>query len=394
MKINKITFLLLLNIICFTSWSQIIITEVHFDTPYEENNDLRDVFHHHLGEYIELYNYSDKDISLKEWSITDYIGKFKFPDDAVINSGDFLIIAFRDEGAINLGVNIPNFPNNNYFPIMFPNTQGQESKIIYQDKIILRNAFETIRTHVGFINTTNCNNFKIQEITVGYGYPDGTENNSSDAVTLPLGYDFYSSTSVHLASNGLYEIGSPTPLQSDYLPAIQNFETIPTVLDALFTNYNFITWEEYSNEILLNTCSLVISEIDQSPSGFYEVEGLCFNYDVSGNTTSIVNCDPDDEVPVTTTEYTESEIEEIDSKIYLFPNPTYSILNVTWDASINGKLTEMQVTNSNGVNINITTISPTQSGTTVDLSFYPTGLYIIKFELDTGQFISRNVIKI
>lgn len=394
MNLKKLLLISILNLFSFCGWSQIVITEVHFDTPYEEEN-LNNVGHHHLGEYIELYNYSNKNITLKGWSITDYIGKYSFPNDAVINSGDFLIIAFRDEGALIHGIDIPNLSSNNYFPELFPNTVGQESKIIYQDRIMLRNLYETLRVHVGYIGSTNCNNFKIDEKMFGeYGTAMSTLFFDAESVNNPSTYDFYSSTSVHLGSNGEFFTASPTPLQSDYLPPIQDFETIPTVLDALFTNYNTITWEEYSNEILFNTCGLTISDISQTPSSVYQTDGLCFNYDVSGNTTSVDYCTPTNIVSVPTSGYSASEIDEIDSKIILHPNPTYSVVNVSWDGSINGKIVEMQVSNSSGVSISTTLITPTQSSTSFDLSSYPTGLYIVRFTLDSGQFISRNIIKL
>lgn len=394
MNLKSILFLSLLNLFCFYGWSQIVITEVHFDTPYDEEN-LNGNGHHHLGEFIELYNYSDKDITLNGWSITDYIGKYSFPNGVVINSGDFLIIAFRDEAALAYGIDIPHLSNNNYFTALFPTTVGQESKIIYQDRIILRNLYETLRLHIGYIGTTNCNNFNIDEKKFGeYGTAMSTLFFDVESVNNPSTYDFYSSTSVHLGSDGEFYTASPTPLQADYLPAIQNFETIPTVLDALFSNYSSITWEEYSNEILFNTCGLTISDISQSPSGLYQTDGLCFNYDVSGNTTIVTYCTPNNIVPVPISGYSASEIDEIDSKIILHPNPTYSFVNVTWDGSISGKIIEMQVTNSSGVSINVTSILPTQSSTSFDLSSQPTGLYIVRFQLDSGQFISRNIIKL
>ncbi|WP_445721382.1 lamin tail domain-containing protein [Flavobacterium sp.] len=382
----------LIILFVFNGFSQIVITEIHFDTPYNENFSV-DRDYHHIGEYIELYNYSDRDISLKGWSLTDYIGKYQFPDDAMILSGDYLIIAYRDSEPLQQFNSIPGLSSINYFTQIFPTTIGKENKILYQDKIILRNQRETIRLHVGNIDSTNCNNYKIQEISMGYGYPF-ERNISTQAYNSPSTYNFYTSSSIHLDNNGHYIEDRPSPLNSDYLPPIQSFETISTVLDALFSNYNHITWENYSNEMLSMTCPLVINKIEQIPSSSYSNHGICFNYDNSGNTTAISDCDPEDQTPLNSTEYSASVLEEINSKIILYPNPTYSSITITWDSSINGVINEIQVSNSSGVTFVTTPVSSTDTEATFDLSMQPTGIYIVRFVLNTNQFLSRNVMKI
>ncbi len=69
-------------------YSQIMITEVYYNTPYNEKlhftkkvngvttSELMDAVKHHRGEFIEIYNYSDKDISLKNWYIKDLLKNF------------------------------------------------------------------------------------------------------------------------------------------------------------------------------------------------------------------------------------------------------------------------------------------------------------------------------
>ena len=390
MKFYKI-FLVFFIITHFSSVSQIMITEVHFDTPYDEEN-YRERQHHHIGEYIELYNFSDKDIPLKGWAITDYIGKYEFPENTVIASGDFLIIAYREE-QLSTVQPIPNLPTN-YFQAIFPNTVGQENKILYQDRIILRNAYETLRLHIGYIDGAYCNLFKVEQKLVG---KYGSSYNlifSSDATENPQLYDFYSSVSTHFNPDGSSYDSNPTPLMADNLPPIQDFETINTVLNALEENYNNITWEKYSDELLYNTCPLVITTVEQMPSDTYFTDGVCFNYDNSGNTITVLDCDPDDETPVSSSEYTASELDEINSKIILYPNPTYSTITISWDSTINGKISQTQTSNSSGINLTDETITPTQTGTSIDLTIYSSGIYIVKFVLDSGQFISRNVIKL
>lgn len=123
----------------------------------------------------------------------------------------------------------------------------------------------------------------------------------------------------------------------------------------------------------------------------------CFSHDASGNLVSTFLCDENNERTNDSGqafEYGSSELEEIASKIILYPNPTSTTVNVQWDGSINGKITQMQVFNTGGINISNTTILVSQSSTVIDLSYQPTGIYIVRFLLDSGQFISKNVMKI
>ena len=77
MRIKITTFLLVL-IFSQNFYSQITITEIYYDTP--DNEKLRfikkvnglatqeeiEAVKHHRGEFIEIYNYSDKDVNLKD----------------------------------------------------------------------------------------------------------------------------------------------------------------------------------------------------------------------------------------------------------------------------------------------------------------------------------------
>jgi hypothetical protein len=92
--------------------------------------------------------------------------------------------------------------------------------------------------------------------------------------------------------------------------------------------------------------------------------------------------------------YSASQIADIDSKILLYPNPTSNVVNVTWDAAVCGKIIKMDTSNPSGVNVSSLVINNTQTAEIIDLSNKPTGIYIVKILLDSGQFLSKNIIKI
>lgn len=146
----------LLLLFCFISFSltkaQVVITEVYYDTPYLEDIYLYtnlgllnpNPYYYNLGEYIELYNYSTEDIPLKGWMIGDKVSKYQFPDNAIIHSGEFIVVVYRPKN------------NNIPFTTYFPTTLGKELQIYYQDKMFLNNKSEELRLMVGFIRGIDC----------------------------------------------------------------------------------------------------------------------------------------------------------------------------------------------------------------------------------------------
>ena len=154
------------------------------------------------------------------------------------------------------------------------------------------------------------------------------------------------------------------------------------------------TWESHSYRILSNTCPDNIANVSQTPTDTYLTVGKCFNYDASGNYINSNDCQPVIIITNPNPEYTQAELNDINSKIVLSPNPTTGFISATWDATISGKITEIQVFNSSGINLFNLPITATQMSETINLGALPTGVYIVKFKLDRQQFINRNVIKI
>ncbi|WP_374360396.1 DUF6443 domain-containing protein [Cloacibacterium sp.] len=112
---------------------QVHISEVYFDTYFNEGS--QDEYHHH-GEFIELYNRSSQSVDLSNWMLLDYSGRgsFTIPQGTTILANDFIVIAY--------GTTSGNYSND--FPILFPSALGKESKIVYQQSIMLKNGREGV----------------------------------------------------------------------------------------------------------------------------------------------------------------------------------------------------------------------------------------------------------
>ena len=96
--------------------AQIAITEVYYDTPFIERYNKNSKAH--LGEFIELFNYSSKDIDISGWRLSDNMTSYYFPNGTKIKSNDFLIIAKK-------------ISSSSYFFDLFPNEKsGNENKVL------------------------------------------------------------------------------------------------------------------------------------------------------------------------------------------------------------------------------------------------------------------------
>ena len=135
--------------------------------------------------------------------------------------------------------------------------------------------------------------------------------------------------------------------------------------------------------------------MQQTPSGTYLANGKCFGYDSSGNNNNASDClNPTTTNPPPSNQYTDTEIEEFSNLIGLAPNPTNTTLSAYWSGSVIGKINQIQVFNTSGVNLlTYGGITSTQTDQLINLTGYPTGIYIVNFILDSGQIIFKNVIK-
>jgi hypothetical protein len=399
----KKVIILLVLLYSIISNSQVAITEIYYDTPF-----LEDIYfysinatqnpnnqYHHLGEFIELYNYTTEDISLKDWSLVDFVTKYDFPDNAIIKANDFIVVAYGN-------------PQSNYFPTYFPNTIGKETKIYYQDKIMLRNDKEILGVLMGRVRGVKLTNpLVIHQVRWGgLGTPTLLNNPTTYSVEANTNANYYNFPSIHLNSfdnspgnpSGLpisnYSVDTPSPLSENYTPPIQPMESNSQIAQILSNQATDLTWEFEVNELINIECNLSITDVNQTPSDIYMSNGKCFGYDNSGNNNSASDCiNPTTTNPSSPTQYTDNDIEEFSNLIALAPNPTNTTLSAYWSGSVIGKINQIQVFNASGISLLNYSISSAQTNQLITLTGYPTGIYILNFILDSGQIIFKNVIK-
>ncbi|MBW3518530.1 T9SS type A sorting domain-containing protein [Flavobacterium sp. NKUCC04_CG] len=405
----RLIFLLVFVLSSKNSYAQIAITEIFYDTPFDEQYGFvsgKKTYQekaHHLGEYIELYNYSTEDIPLKGWLIADKSSNIYFPEDAVIKSEDFLLIAFRDL------VRKPDIGN--YFPIFFPTVVGKEKKIIYQEYLMLRNKEEIVRLYAKYFLGIKLDKLQLVDQvswkhipSAGQRGPISNEFTNKEYKKLD-GRDFYK-PSLHLQEGGNYISSAATPLTSAYVPKTQLMLEIPAVQEALGDNSAKIDWSKHVLEILRSTCDIIIDLVQQFPKGDFDGEKVCFSYDVSGNYIATKSCDEDNAINSTLLNQIELReslltnqkilsLAEVKSLVAIYPNPTSGIVHVKFDESIFGKIAKVEIYSTSGANIRTNYIEESQSTTTFDITSYPSGIYLMKFTLNVSlESFNENIIKL
>jgi len=374
-----------------------------YDTAFDESpRDIRQARHrvyydfndiaHHLGEFIELYNYTTEDISLKGWVIYDNAGKFHFPNNAVIKSESFLILAYR---------NLKDKPDiGNYFPVFFPTARGKEAQIIYQDQIILNNKKESLS-----LKTYNLAEFVFQHpVEIASMRWDNTKKMSQSNAEMDKSYtslnnrNFYTNSRQKVSANTYAEIPA-TPFTSAYLPKTQALINIPRVQEILEEYVGLINWDRYVKDVLLQKCDLNITIVQQSPKGKFNKEELCFVYDASGNylrteicsNTAKRNLLAIDEVKDINTQ--EIVLGEIKNSVIVYPNPTSGIVNVNIKDDALGQIIGFDIFNANGALILSKDVNPKEGDFSCDITPYASGIYMMRFKLSSGDSFSTNIVK-
>lgn len=410
---KRAQYLILLGLVfsCFSSVGQVVITEVHYDSAYNESaydfrwNETKTAREfiplvHHLGEFIEIYNYTTEDIDISGWFITDYTGKFVFPDNTIIRSEQFLLIAYLDDySATN---------TKGYFPDLFPNTKGKEKQIIYQNDIMLSNLRERIKlfcTSIRGVEFTKA--YKISEMSYGEDWII-KKNPLPASNRIRIDYRKYSpetvkrmnfyTPSLQLISGNRYLSAIANPLSASYVPQTQNLLDIPEVMSILIENAANADWGNYVDEILNQVCSLFIPKIAQSPKGVFDKGTFCFTHDISGNLVGGQICNntinsflSNDEVNQRIE--VELTINDIKNYIKLYPNPTSGEFTVVFEEEILGKIKKLELFGPNGLLVDMIVVKGNDYSKNFDITNYPAGIYILKFSLADDQSFSLNVMK-
>lgn len=359
--------------------AQIKITEVNFDVPGSEK--LYYYQDSHLGEFIELYNYTDQPIDLSGWLLKDIAQTFTFPAGTIIGSADYLVVAYQ-------GSPIPSY---------YPSSVGHEAKIIYQNQLVLRNNREHIQLLTNKIGTNQLQRYyTIDEVkyrTKPYtstsfdNYPFFEIYNIYQT-ELPIDYSQFHS--IQIGEQHDFFASSPMPFQMAITIPTEDF--LEVISPILIDNYNGMTQAEQVQYILSLTCEKTIALIQQTPNLTLINTHRCPVFDVSGNLTHWVVCNYSI-TPPEESGYTPEELAVIEASITIHPNPTNGLITIQWDNQYVGVITAVQAGNMAGmIVVNPINVSTTNT-TPMDLGLFPPSLYVISFTLDTNQKISRNVIK-
>ncbi len=385
MKLKFIFFLF--SLFTYSKFSsQIAITEVYYDTPYNEKlrfgtqtNGYVDAIKHHRGEFVEIYNYSDKDINLKNWYLGDKVGMYWFPE-KIIKSGQFMVLAYST---------LPS--NTTEFTDFFSTTAGKQDQIILQNAIMLRNTSEEL-----YLGYTLNNSHILNKSSVQWNYqgPQGPMPTNFIHNIWQTPNLFYSVNSLQLNSGNNYSEGTPNPLDATYKPPIQSYDAL--VKNDYQTYYSFLDWSENVKNLVEKICAISIEKVEQSPNGAYNNGGKCFTYDTAGNRTVATDCSATN--PNTSNNgYTSDELEAIRNSIFVYPNPATSnnsyVVNISWNGPAINKINNLQVYTSGGGLVYGFTPTNGVNSTSFSLQNQLPGVFVANFILNTGQVISKNILK-
>jgi hypothetical protein len=389
--------------------AQIAITEVYYDTPYFEGSyttqqsikapESKD----HLGEFIELYNYTTEDISLDGWFMSDNYASFYFPQGTIIKSGEFLVVAYKVK---------PDVPD--YFTKFFPTIQGQESKIIYQSNLILNNFKDYVKLYAP-LNKDRYQESALPTILLDkaeWADPEYMKNtwnkayilthsnyNSKSAEGDGSGIDYYVNSlqktdkpQENYYKNNYTEQNKTNPLTSLYKPAIIKYEEAPAIINGYKENYALLTWAWYVNQLLNNTCNYGIPIVEQSNSQFVLTDSeQCFTHDTAGNLSSKECLSSQSK---NFTDDLQDNPELVKNRIQVYPNPTSSLVTLTWDNEVDNLIAQMRIVSLSGA-FDVTVPKNTTGYTySADLSLQPAGIYILLITLTNGQTFSKNILKL
>lgn len=363
---------------------QLIITEVYEDTPYNEQlqsvkkitseNPGGYINRHHRGEFVEIYNYSDTDIDLGKWYIKDYAGSFLLPN-KIIKPGETMLIAYSPLKGYSVD-----------FPELFPTTKGKEKQIIYQDRILLRNKKEMLQL---YSQNFNGSGIPIESKIVSWHFDKEPASNHIHEITPR---HFYEVQSMNLTANGTYIRAYPTPLEVTYRPATEKIHDIMRYRGQ--ENYTILDWGHSVISLINNLCPINIIKEEQQSLENTTIYGKCFSYDDSGNYTSSIDCASTSSAGNTTTpSLTYDQLEQIKNDITIYPNPTRGEVTIKWENAATNKIYRFQVYSSSGNRVFMHSPNYGQKSITFNIGSQLPGVYVVNFTLNTGQVISKNLLK-
>lgn len=297
--IKKITFTILLltfsNLFLVAQTGRVVISEVFYDSPLEENITYAG---HHIGEFIELYNTSNESVNISGWRISEglnrYHTSFVIPSGVVIDAKSFILVSYGTSA---------NFTN---LKQLFPEIASYQGKVLFQKDFILYNKGEVLLLYD-----------KASNLVDYFSYYNEVYNNytwnliAKNGKTFILGNKYYSlqrfvpeSFMIGVATNPThFKIAYATPfslpgeiayLQSEFfnyhLSGNQNFvyKAIPQIeiKDISVLNYTMVANSDITENVTYyDGLGRPIQKIDinQSPAGNDVVQQI--KYDELGRET-------------------------------------------------------------------------------------------------------------
>lgn len=400
--------MILLGIFPFILNAQIAITEVYYDTPFSETKENTNL--HHSGEYIELFNYTTEDINIGGWILADEDGSFIFPNNTIIQSDKAILVAYIPAGAT--------YP---FIPSLFPTIQGQEeeSRVIYQNKIVLNNYKEELSLYMTSIRGIILPRHQIIH-NVKVQFPDNLNSynpysiNKWDNSTMNsnggynTNYDFYKkslqiNTQEEFQNNILIntqgqlstsKYRTATPLELDFPYELVPLESIGAVIDAILNNYDHFIGNSGVLDLLNNFCDKYVALISENVISHSIISERCSEYDEAGNFIGLLDTCPQSRQEENEEPEELLAQEDFSSKVWVAPNPTRSKTTIFWEKDIEDLIAEIIVVPVNGGQHIPITYAKIEASADVNLATYPSGIYVVRFTFTSGQTVTKSIIKI
>lgn len=118
---------------------------------------------------------------------------------------------------------------------------------------------------------------------------------------------------------------------------------------------------------------------------------LVFTYDAQGNQLERKYCPSGD--CDRGSKNLSDEVETLASSIIVHPNPTRGRLQLEWNEKVAESLQKILVTDGIGANVLAFPVTKETLTTTVDLTRYASGMYLVQFVFSENKLVVKKIIK-
>ena len=196
----------------------VVISEVFYDTPLNEDARIGEV--HHNGEFIELFNADVFDVDLSGWRVVDYnSGVYRFETGTVIPARSTILLVYRCRGS--------NFSIRELFPEI-----TDERNVFYHSNFVLNNTHESISLRNKEDKLVDYMSYKYDVHSPYINFwmlkaHNGETDNYSNLRSLQRKNIHASSSSISFLSSD-YETAKATPLE---IPSTYNLPVLSKIYE-------------------------------------------------------------------------------------------------------------------------------------------------------------------